>query len=65
MYALIGMSDAARKNNENEQALSFLNEAAETAEGVQQIAARANAYSEMAVGLLELDEKKRHAKRLH
>lgn len=59
MYALIGMSDAARKNNENEQALSFLNEAAETAEGVQQIAARANAYSEMAVSLLELDEKEK------
>ncbi|MBX3244925.1 MAG: hypothetical protein KF685_10750 [Acidobacteria bacterium] len=59
VFALIAISNAARKNNENEKALSFLNEAAETAEGVQQIAARANAYSEIAVSLLELDEKEK------
>lgn len=59
MFALIGMSEAARKNGEKEKALSLLNEAAEIAETVPQISARANAYSEIADRLLEIEEKEK------
>ncbi len=62
MFALIGMSEAARKNDDKEKALSLLNEAAEIAETVPQISARVNVYHEMTDRLLELDEKEKARK---
>jgi tetratricopeptide (TPR) repeat protein len=53
VFALIGMSDAAAKNDEKEKALSLLEEARELAESVPQLAARSSAYNEIAERLIE------------
>ena len=44
MFALIGVSDAAGKNNEKDKAVTFLEEAAALAETVPQLASRTSAY---------------------
>ena len=48
MFALIGASDAAARNEEKEKAVSFLAEAASLAETVPQLASRSSAYNEIA-----------------
>lgn len=59
VYALIGMSDAAREIGDGKAAIDFLNEALTLADEVPQISSRANALAETARRFFDMDERER------
>ncbi len=59
MFALIGMSDAAKEKERNEEAVGYLNEAVELADEVPQMSARASAFGEMIGRFVDLGESQR------
>ncbi len=56
LFALIGLSDAEKQNNEKAKAIGFLNEAALLLETIPQFSVRANAFNEIAKRLKDLGE---------
>lgn len=56
VFALIGVSDIHNKNGEREKAIATLDEAADLAETVPQLASRSAAYNEIAKRLIEYGE---------
>ncbi|HCA56907.1 MAG TPA: hypothetical protein DEP46_02860, partial [Blastocatellia bacterium] len=59
MIAMIGMSDAAKREGRDELAITLLNDAVELAEEVPQLTARANATIETAKRLRALGQEDR------
>ncbi|HUR99223.1 MAG TPA: hypothetical protein VMZ26_14240, partial [Pyrinomonadaceae bacterium] len=61
VFALIGMSDAKLRNEERDQAIELLNEAAALTDGVPQLTFRASGYNEIGRRLIALGETSRAA----
>ncbi len=59
MFALTGMSDAAKEKERSEEAIGLLNEAVELADEVPQMSARATAFGEMIGRFVVLGEPER------
>lgn len=59
MFALVGLSDAAERAENNEKALELLEEAASMVDGVQQLSSRSMVYNELASRFAAYDKPER------